>query len=97
MKVEVYTESADGVVPVCEYIYNGAFASEYKAYFIDRENNRFGIPVQDGYLLLQFDGYELHEIAKADINGSLNSTRGVIVDLFLYVFSNGAFDVVKIA
>ena len=97
MKVEVYTESADGVVPVCEYIYNGAFASEYKAYFIDRENNRFGIPVQDGYLLLQFDGYELHEIAKAEINGSLNSTRGVIVDLFLYVFSNGAFDVVKIA
>ncbi len=97
MKVEVYTESADGVVPVCEYIYNGSFASEYKAYFIDRENNRFGIPVHDGYLLLQFDGYELREIAKAEISGSLNSTRGVIVDLFLYVFSNETFDVVKIA
>lgn len=96
MKVEVYTESADGGVPVCEYIYNGAFASKYKAYFIDRENNLFGIPVYDGYVLLQFDGYELREIAKANTNGALNCTRGVIVDLYLYVFSTGAFDVVKI-
>lgn len=96
MKVEVYTESADGVVPVCEYIYDGAFANEYKAYFIDRENNLFGIPVRDGYVLLQFDGYELREIAKADIDGYLNSVRGVVIDLFLYVFSPGAFDVVKI-
>lgn len=96
MKVEVYTESADGVVPVCEYIYNGSFANEYKSYFIDRENNRFGIPVQDGYLLLQFDGYELHEIAKAEIDGSLNSTRGVVIDQYLYAFSSNAFDVVKI-
>ncbi|MBE6941486.1 MAG: hypothetical protein E7455_04315 [Ruminococcaceae bacterium] len=97
MKVEVYTESADGVKPVCEYIYEGSFASEYKAYFIDRENNLFGIPVMDGYVLLQFDGYELREIAKADIGGSLNFVRGVVIDQYLYVCSPGAFDVVNLA
>lgn len=97
MKVEVYTESADGVMPVCEYIYVGSFATEYKAYFIDRENNLFGIPTSDGYLLLMFDGYELREIAMGHATGDLNNTRGVVIDQFLYVVSPSAFlDVVKL-
>lgn len=86
LKVEVYTETADGVEAVCEYTQWVSFASEYKAYFIDRENNLFGIPTNDGYILLQFDGYQLTEIARTKFLGLLNYTRGVVIDKCLYAF-----------
>lgn len=96
MKVEIYTETADGVMSVCEYIHAGTFASTYKAYYIDRENNLFGIPVSDGYVLLYFDGYELMEVAKLKAYGSLEMTRGVVIDQVLYVFSPNYFAVESI-
>ena len=96
LKVEIYEETDNGVASVCDSIYHVNFASEYKAYYIDRENNLFGIPVQDGYVLLHFDGYQLHQVAKAVIIGSLNETRGVVIDQYLYVFSPMYFDVKKI-
>ena len=97
LKVEIYEETDNGVASVCDLIYHMNFASEYKAYYIDRENNLFGIPVQDGYVLLQFDGYQLHQIAKAVTLGTMDDTRGVVIDKYLYVFSPGYFDVKKIA
>ena len=96
LKVEIYEETDNGVASVCDIIYYVNFASEYKAYYIDRENNLFGIPVQDGYVLLHFDGYQLHQVAKAVTIGSLNETRGVVIDQYLYVFSPKYFDVEKI-
>lgn len=97
LKVEIYEETENGVASVCDIIYHMNFASEYKAYYIDRENNLFGIPVQDGYVLLQFDGYQLHQVAKAVTLGAMNDTRGVVIDGYLYVLSPNYFDVLKIA
>lgn len=94
LKVEVYTETDDGVESVCTYSQWLSFASDYKAYYIDRENNLFGIPTNDGYILLQFDGYQLHELARTtNIYGTLNLTRGVVIDKWLYVFGRNGFEV----
>ena len=96
LKVEIYEETEDGVVSVCQYVKCTAFASDYKAYYIDRENNLFGIPTGDGYILLQFDGYQLHELTVAKNDGILENVRGVVIDEYLYVFSGATFDVKKI-
>lgn len=93
LKVEIYEETETGVAAVCEYIQSGNFATDYKAYFIDRENNLFGIPTDIGYILLQFDGYQLHELANAHYLGYPNNTRGVVIDKCLYVFSPQKFTV----
>lgn len=88
LKVEVYEESADGVVSVCSYQPEiWYFATDYKAYFIDRENQYFGIPVDGEYLLLHFDGYALREVAKVTASGLPDEVRGVVIDEYLYVFS----------
>ena len=93
LKVEVYTETADGVEAVCSYTQWVSFASEYKAYYIDRENNLFGIPTNDGYILLQFDGYQLTELARTKFLGVLNYTRGVVIDKCLYAFGTDGYAV----
>ena len=97
LKVEVYMETADGVEAVCAYTQWVSFASEYKAYYIDRENNLFGIPTNDGYILLQFDGYQLTEIARTKFLGVLNKIRGVVIDNYLYAFGTDGYTVQKIA
>lgn len=97
LKIEVYAETADGVESVCTYSQWLSFASDYKAYYIDRENNLFGIPTNDGYILLQFDGYQLIELASTtNIYGTLNLTRGVVIDKWLYVFGRNGFEVQEI-
>ncbi len=88
LKVEIYEETATGVAAVCEYVQSGNVASNYKAYYIDRENNLFGIPTTGGYILLHFDGCQLRQLANAGIIGMLEDTRGVVIDDYLYVFSN---------
>ncbi len=87
LKVEIYAETASGVESVCAYTRCINFANDYKAYYIDRENNLFGIPTGEGYVLLQFTGYELHELACVDTAGGLNNVRGVVIDNCLYVCS----------
>lgn len=97
LKVEVYQETETGVQSLCAFNTNiREFASDYKAYYIDREKNLFGIPTQGGYLLLMFDGYQLAELARAEYTGYVLYTRGVVVDHYLYVFGSVGFDVVKI-
>lgn len=96
LKVEIYGETATGVEAICEYVGSDAFASDYKAYYIDRENNLFGIPTYDGYILLQFDGYVLHELTSTECLGDLDKTRGVVIDQYLYAFGTDAFAVQKI-
>ena len=93
LKVEVYTETADGVEAVCAYTQWVSFASEYKAYYIDWENNLFGIPTNDGYILLQFDGYQLTELARTKFLGVLDYTRGVVIDKCLYAFGTDGYAV----
>ncbi|MBE6920249.1 MAG: hypothetical protein E7468_01635 [Ruminococcaceae bacterium] len=92
LKVEVYQETENGVTSVCSYVKDARFATDYKAYYIDRENNLFGIPTYDGYVLLQFTGSQLRELRIGEIKGILDQVRGVVIDDFLYVFSPDRFD-----
>ena len=92
LKVEIYQETENGVTSVCSYVKDTMFARDYKAYYIDRENNLFGIPTHDGYVLLQFTGSQLRELRIGEIKGNLNQVRGVVIDDFLHVFSPDKFD-----
>lgn len=94
LKIEVYAEDGDSVRPLDAYEVEGAaFASEYKAYLIDRENALVGLHVspyngENYYLLLRFDGYELVELAKVKLASDLpDLTRAAVVDGWLYIFT----------
>lgn len=90
LKLEIYRETEDGVESICTYTGPLWFATEYKSYYIDRENCYFGIPTTDGYFLLHFEGDQIVELANVKISYNLlNDIRGVVVDQWLYVFGNG--------
>ena len=95
LKIEVYAEDGDSVRSLDAYeAENASFASEYKAYLIDRENALVGMHVVnwiDGsntYVLLHFDGYELVELAKVKLASDLpDLTRAAVIDGWLYIFT----------
>lgn len=94
LKIEVYAEDGDSVRSLDAYeAENASFASEYKAYLIDRENALVGMHVspyngENYYLLLHFDGYELVELAKTSLASYLpDLTRAAIADGWLYIFT----------
>lgn len=94
LKIEVYAEDGDSVRSLDAYeAENASFASEYKAYLIDRENALVGLHVspyngENYYLLLHFDGYELVELAKTSLASYLpDLTRAAIADGWLYIFT----------
>ena len=90
-------EEHGSVVSVCAYELFASFSEEYKSYFIDRENNLFGLEVKDRdgncrYLLLHFDGYQLNVLAQIPLNADgayLNTFRACMVDGYLYVMGTG--------
>ena len=100
LKIEVYAEDGDSVRSLDAYeAENASFASEYKAYLIDRENALVGMHVVnwiDGsntYVLLHFDGYELVELAKVKLASDLpDLTRATVADGWLYVFTDDETD-----
>lgn len=94
LKIEVYAEDGDSVRSLDAYeVKDASFASEYKAYLIDRENALVGLHVspyngENYYLLLHFDGYELVELAKVKLASDLpDLTRATVADGWLYVFT----------
>lgn len=94
LKIEVYAEDGDSVRSLDAYeAENASFASEYKAYLIDRENALVGLHVspyngENYYLLLHFDGYELAELAKVPLASDLpDLTRATVADGWLYIFT----------
>lgn len=94
LKIEVYAEDGDSVRSLDAYeVKDASFASEYKAYLIDRENALVGLHVspyngENYYLLLHFDGYELAELAKVPLASDLpDLTRATVADGWLYVFT----------
>ena len=95
LKIEVYAEDGDSVRSLDAYeVKDASFASEYKAYLIDRENALVGMHVVnwiDGsntYVLLHFDGYELAELAKVPLASDLpDLTRATVADGWLYIFT----------
>lgn len=94
LKLEIYTEGETGVESLAVYQRNCDFTSEYKSYYIDRENGLIGIPVLDWeewekgnmfYLLLHFDGSRWEEVACINLDHYGDErVRATIVDGWLY-------------
>ncbi len=106
VKIEVYEESADGVISVCAYeLENAEYSTEYKSYYIDRANQFVGLGVYkygenkyatNEYILLLFDGYNLVELVNVPLDGSLQDLRAVYIDGYLYLFGYKDFSVEKV-
>lgn len=101
-KVEVYEEIKDGVRSVCSYeLDNAEYSTEYKSYYVDRQNQLVGIGIVDNgyshsteahrYILLHFDGYELVELVNVPLYGNPANMRGVFIDGYMYMFGNCDF------
>ena len=106
-KVEVYEETKDGVASVCSYeLKNTSYSTEYKSYYVDRENNLIGIGVISNqynsysnngkYILLHFDRYELVELVNVSLCGEPQNMRGVYIDGYMYMFGHNDFKVQKV-
>ena len=99
LKIEIYQETATSVESVAVYELNAAFSENYKSYFIDRERGliglgvyHYGYPNEDfhGYILLQFDGYNLNEILRTELGGVSAFMRATLIDGYFYMFGGGA-------
>ena len=110
LKIEVYTEDGDVVVPLCSYeLENTYYSTEYKSYYVDRKNQLIGLGVRSysgekfnnyhstGYVLLSFDGFALHELLSVAIDGDPSNMRGVYIDDCFYVLSKDNLIVKKIS
>ncbi len=105
-KVEVYEETEDGVRSVFSYELNAEYSTEYKSYYVDRQNQLVGIGISDNsysnhnernrYILLHFDGYELVELVNVPLAGEPANMRGVYIDGYMYMFGSGDFKVEKV-
>lgn len=106
LKIEVYEEMTDGVQSVCKYetketVY---YSSDYKSYYIDRENNMVGLGLntygkngtEEEYLLVMFDGYSLRELVKTSLAGDPEYKRAVCIDGYVYMFGTDDFKVIKV-
>ena len=104
-KVEVYEETENGVRSICSYeIDNAEYSTEYKSYYVDRQNQLVGIGITDNryynqasrYILLHFDGYELVELVNVPLSGNPTNMRGVYIDGYMYMFGQNDFKVKKV-
>ncbi len=110
LKIEVYRESGDTVVPVCKYeVKDASYSEDYKSYFIDRERGFVGLGVSfynsqsvytsvytDNYVLLRFDGESFTELINTSLPGYNAYKRATLADGCFYMFSPEAFEVQRI-
>ncbi len=105
-KVEIYEEYKDTVRSVAVYtVENAEHTEEYKAYYIDRENNLIGFGVTDyngyyygdeskaRYVLLQFTGYDLVKTLDVECTGDHSQKRATLIDGYFYILGSGNFRV----
>ncbi len=101
LKVEVYEETADGVLPIASFERPAWTSENYKSYYIDRETNMVGLAVHDWagkthYFLLHFDGYQLNTVAQIPMSDSyVGRSRADIIDGYLYLLEE-TLQVVKL-
>ena len=101
LKVEVYEETADGVLPIASFERPAWTSENYKSYYIDRETNMVGLAVYDWagkthYFLLHFDGYQLNTVAQIPMSDSyVGRSRADIIDGYLYLLEE-TLQVVKL-
>lgn len=90
-KVSIYKREGNVVITLAEYLFEGKYAHDRKAYLIDRENGLFGffsgsnISTSGTYHLLHFDGTELSEIYSEKINHGGYEIRSVYYKEHLYI------------
>ena len=96
LKIEIYREENESVVSVAEYREFAWFSSDYKCYYIDRENQLIGLCINrtwdDGkglhYILLHFDGENLVKLVDFKTGGDLDKFRSVYIDGYLYIIGS---------
>lgn len=107
LKIEVYEESADGVVSVAAFEMDNAYYSEnYKSYYVNRDMQMMGLGIStyaaddkyatQRYIVVQFDGYKLREMVNVELGGNEQHKRGVYIDGYMYMFGGNDFKVVEI-
>lgn len=95
LKIELYTETENGVKSVACYSLSCSFSDKFKAYYLDAEHGLIGISVLNSkthkyeYLLLRFDGYELTLVQTVDLGSYADNdcTRTAYADGYIYVFT----------
>ncbi|MBQ8689008.1 MAG: beta-propeller domain-containing protein [Clostridia bacterium] len=104
LKVEVYEEGESGVISVCKFEREmTSFSTDYKSYYINREPSLIGIGITNmwssgdnsRYILLHFDGYQLHLLLDEALKGDNERKRSVCIDSYLYLLGD-EFKAVKI-
>ena len=97
-KVEIYEETETGVRSVCSYeLDNAYYSTNYKSYYIDRENSLVGLGVQvmgqTKYVVLLFDKNTLHTLVDTPLMGDLSHMRGFYADEYFYMFGSNDYGV----
>ena len=109
-KIEIYEESETGVVSVCKFEMRlSYFSSDYKSYFIDRENKMIGLGVQTFlydnqygdiyYMLFEFneETEKLDTVICSEFGTDPTNMRADYIDGYFYMFCDDQFAVKKIA
>jgi len=103
LKIEIYEEDEEEIKSLCKYqLQDVGYSTDYKAYYIDRENQLLGLGVRDYstgdsyYILLHFDGNKLEELIKTQLKGDPTYQRGFYKDGFLYMCGDSDFKVENI-
>lgn len=97
LKIEVYEQMGEKVVSVDKWEAYADFSTEYKSYLVNRDQDLIGLAIWEygqgindyKYVLLQFNGYKLQEIASLPLEylRNLNSVRGILIEDYLYILS----------
>lgn len=102
-KVEIYKEGLSDVESVCKYeLANTGYSTDYKAYYIDRENQLIGLGVEEYrsghcyYIVLHFDENSLKELVKIPLKSDPTEQRGFFKDGVFYMFGDSEFKMEKI-
>ncbi|MBE6660628.1 MAG: hypothetical protein E7605_04410 [Ruminococcaceae bacterium] len=105
LKIEVYEEGENGVNPVAAYEQDVSFSLDYKAYFIDRENQLIGLCVVDyskdsserhRYIVLHFNGFQLREVLNVGFITSPDFCRATLIDGYMYILGQESFKAVEL-
>ena len=113
VKIEVYEERDGQVISIDSYVIEGEYSRDYKSYFIDRENNLFGLAVVEyeryngnynfrtAYLLFCFNGNELVLIENVDMYEGrivgIDKVRAFMDEGYLYITDDLGIRVVDTA
>ena len=108
LKIEVYKEENGQVVSVCvEEFTSTRFSTDYKSYYVDRENHLIGLAIssyskdtgsyEDSYLLLHFDGVYFDKVMALGVSHySEGSVRSFYEKNYLYIVTDQEFMVYEV-